>query len=75
MEMSTNEVVTPYTVFGITTLQQITTTLTLTMTSAVDWTIGDWINIAGCADNRLNYPNFCIASISANMLVVTGTVS
>lgn len=77
MEMSSDETVPVYTDYWITTLQQATTTLTLTMSSSVlaEWTIGDWINIAGCADNRLNYPNFCIATISANGIVVTGTVS
>jgi hypothetical protein len=77
MEMSSNEAVEPYTNFPITSLQQATTTLTLTMTQSIlsEWDIGDWINIAGCADNRLNYPNFVIASITANGLIVTGTIT
>lgn len=77
MEMSSNEVVTPYTEFAITSLQQATTTLTLTMSQSIlsEWDIGDWINISGCADNRLNYPNFVIASITANGLIVTGTIT
>lgn len=77
MEMSTTETITPYTDFTISTLQQATTTLTLTMATNVlsEWSLWDWINISGCADNRLNYSNFVIASISANWLVVTGTVS
>lgn len=77
MEMSTNDLVPPYTEYTVSTLQQSTTTLTLTMSSSVlaEWTIWDWINISGCADNRLNYCNFVIATISANWLVVTGTVS
>ena len=77
MEMSSNEVVPAYTDYTISTLQQATTTLTLTMATSVldEWTIGDWINISGCADNRLNYPNFCISTISANGLVVQGNVT
>jgi len=77
MEMSTTEAITPYTDFTISTLQQATTTLTLTMATNVlsEWSLWDWIDISGCADNRLNYPSFVIASISANWLVVTGTVS
>lgn len=68
VEIGSNELVPVYTDYTISTLQQATTTLTLTMATSVldEWTIGDWINIAGCADNRLNYPNFCIATISAN---------
>ena len=77
MEMSTDDVVPVYTEYSISTLQQTTTTLTLTMASSVldEWTIWDWINIWWCADNRINYPNFVVATISANWLVVTGTVS
>lgn len=77
MEMSSNEVVPAYTDYTISTLQQATTTLTLTMATSVldEWTIGDWINISGCEDNRLNYPNFVISTISANGLVVQGNVT
>ena len=77
MEMSTNDVVPVYTEYTISTLQQATTTLTLTMSASVlsEWSLWDWIDISGCADNRINYPNFVIATISANWLVVTGTVS
>ena len=32
--------------------------------------IGDWINIAGLADSRLNYPNACINYISPNRLTI-----
>ena len=73
MEMSTSETVPVYTAYTISTLQQATTTLTLTMSSSVlgEWTMGDWIDIWGCADNRLNYPNFVINTISVNGLVVT----
>ena len=75
MEMSTNEVVPVYDEFAITSLQQATTTLTLNMTNPVDWTLWDWIDISWCADNRLNYSNFVIWSISANMKTITWTTS
>lgn len=44
-------------------------------TFAVNWNIGDWINIDGVLDNRLNYPNFVVATISINKKTITGTVS
>ena len=33
--------------------------------------IGDWVNITGLVDNRLNYPNSCINYISPDRTVIT----
>jgi len=37
--------------------------------------LGDWVHISGLVDNRLNYPNFCIAYISIDRMTIGGTVS
>lgn len=75
VESVTNEAYVAPTEFTLASIQQATTTLTLITNSAVDWKIGDWVNIWGVTDNRLNYPNFVVATISLDMKTITGTVS
>ena len=37
--------------------------------------VGDWVNITGFADSRINYSNACIAFISANRKTISVTFS
>ena len=68
--------------YTIATIQQATTTITITFATAVNTggaggtglNIGDWIDVSGVtSDNRLNYSNLCINSISADGKTITCT--
>ena len=68
--------------YPIATIQQVTTTLTITFATAVNiggaggvgLNIGDWIDVSGVtSDNRLNYSNLCINTISADGKTITCT--
>ena len=68
--------------YPIATIQQVTTTLTITFANAVNTggaggvglNIGDWIDVSGVtSDNRLNYSNLCITTISADGKTITCT--
>lgn len=61
----------------ITSLQQATTTLTITLdpSTPYDGWVGTWANIVGAIDNRLNYFNLCIATVSLDRLTLTATVA
>ncbi len=59
---------------AIATIQQTTTTLTITLASPFIGYIGDWISIYGVPDTRVCYNNFVVATISADGLTLAGTV-
>lgn len=65
----------PVTPIAISSIQQATTTLTIVLSAPFDGGIGDWVNITGVPDNRLNYFNLCIATISLDKLTLTATVA
>jgi hypothetical protein len=75
VEVVTNDAPTTETEYTLTSVSQATTTLTLVSSTAVDWNIGDWVNIYEVSDNRLNYPNLVVATISTDKLTITATVS
>ena len=58
---------------ALTSIQQATTTLTMVLATPYVGDIGDWVSIYGVVDNRLNYNNLCIATISADKLTLTAT--
>lgn len=60
---------------ALSSIQQATTTLTLVLATAFDGVIGGWINVYGVIDNRLNYCNLCVATISLDRLTLTATVA
>lgn len=59
----------------IASIQQTTTTLTIILSSAWDGSIGDQIHVFGVTDNRLNYANLCIATISLDNKTLTATTA
>ena len=68
--------------YPIATIQQVTTTLTITFATAVNiggaggvgLNVGDWIDVSGVtSDNRLNYSTLCITTISADGKTITCT--
>lgn len=61
----------------IASLQQATTTLTIVLNASTpyDGCVGTWCNIVGATDNRLNYFNLCVATVSLDRLTLTATVS
>ena len=62
--------------FGTTvTTGQTTTTLTIAIDSAFDGYLGSWVDLYGFLDNRFNYTNLCVASISTDKKTLTFTVS
>lgn len=56
-------------------LSQSATTLTAVINAPFDGYLGSWVDIYGLADNRFNYTNLCVASISTDKLTLTFTVS
>lgn len=73
-DKDTSMVDTP-TEFSIVSLSQTTTTLTVTLNAAFDGWLGSWIDIYGLDDNRFNYTNLAVATISADRKVLTCTTS
>ncbi len=63
----------PVTPIAISSIQQATTTLTIVLSAPFDGGVGDWVNITGVPDNRLNYFNLCIATVSLDKLTLTAT--
>lgn len=61
--------------FTVSSIQQATTTLTLILSTAYTGKVGDWVSVYGVADNRLNYYNAAIATISADKLTLTITTA
>lgn len=60
---------------SIASIQQATTTLTVVLNEEYDGSVGNWVNIIGVPDNRLNYFNLCIASVSLDKKTLTATVA
>lgn len=58
---------------SIASIQQTTTTLTIVLNDQFDGGVGDWVNITDVPDNRLNYFNLCIASVSLDKKTLTAT--
>ena len=60
---------------SIASIQQTTTTLTIVLNDQFDGGVGDWVNITNVPDNRLNYFNLCIATVSLDKKTLTATVN
>ena len=61
--------------YAISSIQQATTTLTIVLSSPFLGFVGTWVDITGVPDNRLNYFNLCIATVSRDRLTLTATVN
>lgn len=61
--------------FSIVSVSQTTTTLTVTIDSAFDGWLGSWVDVYGLADNRFNYTNLAVATISSDKKTLTFTTS
>lgn len=61
--------------FTFTSVSQSTTTLTVALNAAFDGYLGSWVDIYGLLDNRFNYTNLCVATISSDKKTLTFTVS
>ena len=74
--VNADDAVTPdYTTNAISSIQQTTTTLTISSLTQFQVDADDWINITGVIDNRLNYSNAVVASVSTDKLTITVTVA
>ena len=62
-----------FTEFNIVSLSQTATTLTVTINNPFDGNLGYWVDIYGLADNRFNYANLCVNSISTDKKTLTFT--
>jgi len=60
---------------SIASISQTTTTLTIVLNNPFDGGVGDWVNITDVPDNRLNYFNLCIATVSLDKKTLTATVN
>lgn len=61
--------------YTFTSVSQTTTTLTVALNAAFDGWLGSWVDIYGLLDNRFNYTNLCVASISSDKKTLTFTTS
>ena len=61
--------------YTFTSVTQATTTLTVALNAAFDGYLGSWVDIYGLLDNRFNYTNLCVASMSSDKKTLTFTVS
>ena len=61
--------------WSIASITQATTTLTVVFNTAPAIVLGDFLSISGVSDNRLNYHNLVVATISQDGLTITATVS
>ena len=59
----------------ISSISQSTTTLTVVLTTAFDGYLASWVDIYGLADNRFNYTNLAVATISTDKKTLTFTTS
>lgn len=57
--------------FNIVSLSQVTTTLSITLDSKFDGGTGYWVDIYGLTDNRFNYGNLVVSTISADKKTLT----
>jgi hypothetical protein len=62
--------------WSIASIQQTTTTLTVVLTAPTTMLVGDWFTIYGVTnDNRMNYNNMVIVSLSLDKKTITSTTS
>ena len=61
--------------YTFTYVSQTTTTLIVALNAAFDGWLGSWVDIYGLLDNRFNYTNLCVASISSDKKTLTFTTS
>ena len=59
----------------ISSISQTTTTLTIVLETAFDGYLGSWVDVYGLSDNRFNYTNLAVATISSNKKTLTFTTS
>lgn len=65
----------PLAPIAIASISQAGSTLTIILQEAFNGNLGDMFSIADLADNRLNYANCVVSSISVDRKTVTSTVS
>ena len=61
--------------FNIVSCSQTTTTLTINIDNPFDGWLGSWVDVYGLLDNRFNYTNLAVASISTDKKTLTFSYS
>lgn len=60
---------------AIASISQTTTTLTIVLATPFMGFLSDWFSVYGLTDNRLNYCNLAVATISLDRLTITATTA